>query len=57
MNKYYSLSPNNKVEMQNLLSPIFEMVRKNKIHSYNQLQRRDDINSNTIEIDQGTYIF
>lgn len=44
MNKYYSLSPSNKTEIHNLLSPIFDVVRKNKIHSYYQLQKKDDQN-------------
>lgn len=57
MNKYYSLSPCNKEEIHSLLSPIFELVRRNKIHSYNQLQKREDINPSTIKIDQGSYIF
>jgi hypothetical protein len=44
MNKYYSLSPSNKTEIHSLLSPIFDVVRKNKIHSYYQLQKKDDQN-------------
>lgn len=44
MNKYHSLSPSNKGQIHHLLTPIFDLVRKNKIHSYSQLQKKDDPN-------------
>lgn len=42
MNKTYSLTPDNKGQIHSLLSPIFDLVRKNNINSYYQLQKCDD---------------
>lgn len=57
MNKYFSLSPNSKGDIHKLLSPIFDAVRKNKIHSYYQLRKDEDKNNHNAEEKTRSYIF
>lgn len=57
MNKHYSLSPSNRGEIHSLLTPIFDLVRKNKIHSYSQLQKREDVPEANPGSEKGSYIF